>query len=582
MRIKGNGMRWSLSVRMAYSLGAIVLLIVVVCNVTIYLYFSRIQTQENLRKDAQLLHSNATQISAVIQDSQVIAQSLASDLELQAFCTKTSPGYYEIETIAKKLERFAALRHALHSITLVTEAQCVWSAFPMDQTYRDLVGNMPQTEYGLGEPITLSVGTVNQQILPYGVAVYALNEPRKQVGTLFLNLQVSYLENIVASWQNTDGGYLLLRGESALLGENDPAAGQILSLLHDRGAQEGVHRTDGGYVLTAEVAETPLTLATFRSDAILRGRADYLAVYFAVTTLLASALVMLCISRMVLHLTEPISALSAGMTRFAQGDMTVQAEVHTGDEIELLSNNFNDMVQSIRRLIHQAVEDEKTKKKFKFDMMISKINPHFIYNTLNSVIYLARREGNDDVVQVVRSLILILQDGMSIHRDLLYDKLSTELVVVEAYVSIQSYRYKNKFTLSCEAQPETLEWYVPKNILQPLVENAVFHGILPKGEPGKVTVCATVQGELLRLCVQDDGVGMPPDVLCALQEGRYDGESAQSSGVHKIALANIAERLEFLYPGQHTFRIDSAVGRGTTFVIELPVRREGEGLEAET
>ena len=93
------------------------------------------------------------------------------------------------------------------------------------------------------------------------------------------------------------------------------------------------------------------------------------------------------------------------------------------------------------------MEDEKIRKKLKFDMMISKIHPHFIYNTLNSVIVMARRGGNQEVVDMVRALILILQDGMAVHEDLLMDTIARERSVIEAYVTIQNYRYKQKFSV---------------------------------------------------------------------------------------------------------------------------------------
>ena len=132
---------------------------------------------------------------------------------------------------------------------------------------------------------------------------------------------------------------------------------------------------------------------------------------------------------------------------------------------------------------------------------------HFLYNTLNSVIYLARREGNADIEKMVHSLILILQDGMAAYSGRIDDPLSAELLVVSAYCVIQRYRYKDKFQLVINVPAELQGAYIPKNILQPVVENAIYHGIAPMEEPGTVEILVEREDEMLRICIADSGMG---------------------------------------------------------------------------
>ena len=290
-------------------------------------------------------------------------------------------------------------------------------------------------------------------------------------------------------------------------------------------------------------------------------------------TLLIGILVMLTLTRAVRGITSPIRLLSEGMEQFAAGDMSAHVEVRSHDELERLSTNFNEMVASIHRLLSQAVEDEKIKKKLKFDMMISKIHPHFIYNTLKSVIVMAKKQGNEDVVQRVRALILILQDGMAVHEDLLTDTLRTECGVIAAYAAIQNYRYKNKFTIEYDIDPQLKDVLIAKNILQPLVENAIFHGLLPKPGPGHIRLSVhRLPDQRLSLRLEDDGVGLDAELAARIEKGAeaLREHRCQEDSVHSIALVNVLERLEFLYGSRLSFHVQSAPGQGTAFLLEVP------------
>ena len=169
-------------------------------------------------------------------------------------------------------------------------------------------------------------------------------------------------------------------------------------------------------------------------------------------------------------------------------------EIKTGDELEMLSCQFNKMAERIEEFIKRRIQDERINKKLKFDMLMSKIHPHFLYNTLNSVIYLARRDHNQDIEKMVQSLILILQDGMAAYSGKSCAMLKEELEVVSAYCVIQNYRYKDKVSVSIEVPDELTTAYVPKNILQPLVENSIYHGIAPMEENGSIEILAEQRG----------------------------------------------------------------------------------------
>ena len=202
-------------------------------------------------------------------------------------------------------------------------------------------------------------------------------------------------------------------------------------------------------------------------------------------------------------------------------------------------------------------------------MLMSKIHPHFLYNTLNSVIYLARRDHNQDIEKMVQSLILILQDGMAAYSGEICAMLKEELEVVSAYCVIQNYRYKDKVSVNIEVPDSLKTAYVPKNILQPLVENAIYHGIVPMEENGTVEILAERREEMLDLWVIDTGIGMDENELKGLEQN-----GTGHPGVHSIGIKSIRERLEYLYQEHYSFEIYSEKGKGTTVLISIPYQEE--------
>ncbi|MEG1943133.1 MAG: hypothetical protein RR049_04885 [Angelakisella sp.] len=171
---------------------------------------------------------------------------------------------------------------------------------------------------------------------------------------------------------------------------------------------------------------------------------------------------------------------------------------------------------------------------------------------------------------MLRALILMLQDGMGIYDDRICDTLEHEIAIVDAYCLIQNYRYKDKFQITYELSPEAMQATLAKNILQPLVENSIFHGIAPMSENGLIELSAEVVDGHLQIYLCDNGVGMDEATLNRLRTG---SASSGASSVHAIAVQSIRDRLEYLYPREYVFEVYSEVGKGTTWNIELPYQR---------
>ena len=326
-----------------------------------------------------------------------------------------------------------------------------------------------------------------------------------------------------------------------------------------------------GYLLSTSIGDGRLKVASYVSNDYLFSNFNKILSLFILTSIGVSIIFIYICVVIIKKAMKPIDDLTSAINEFASGNLKTQVEIKTEDEFAILGKNFNSMVLSINNLLEETIEDEKIKKKLKFDMMISKIHPHFIYNTLNSVIILARKQGNNDVVEMVKSLILILQDGMSIHKDLLYDTIANEIEIIKAYVTIQNYRYKDKINLDIEIAESLLEYKIAKNILEPIVENAIFHGIVPKSGKGNILLSINKVDDKLIINVVDDGVGINETIANDIERGASYLSSKNDNSVHSIALVNVCERLEFLYGKKSHISVKGIKENGTTFIIEVPI-----------
>ncbi|MEG2096770.1 MAG: histidine kinase [Pseudoflavonifractor sp.] len=562
----------SITVKITAVVSVLVLLITLLSSSFVLLFFRKVLTEEKLNSDRYVLRQHCAQLETLVQEVRTIAQNVILDPRIQTFCREERPDYAKITEMADYLSRQTGVRVYFHSAAVIAKGQVYWNAYPTDRFFQrileeDWYSAMAGSgrRYAFSAPHRLSYGYHESiELVTYGAKISDPNVPAAYIGQLLLNLDADYLRQTVSQWDTTYSTYALFSGTRVLSHsagpewpDRPPPPGQRVPL-------------EAGWLQSDGVEGTDWVLYSYTSNAALFGRVRYLLLFFAVFTPATIAVMLLCIAIFVRRLTRPIGVLAQGMQAFSQGEMDTYVDIRSGDELEGLAGSFNQMVERINAYILTAVENEKIKKKIKFDMLISKIHPHFIYNTLNSVIYIARKQGQDDIVQMTRALILILQDSMSVHSDQLYDRAATERGIVEAYGLIQNYRYKGRITLEFLWDPGSDDWSIPKNILQPLVENAIFHGIAPKGTAGTIEVTLRREAEQLLLAVADDGVGM--DEATRLRVSR--GEQAATTGntVHSIGVRNIIDRLDYLYAGAYSFRLLSTPGLGTRAEIILPWR----------
>lgn len=274
------------------------------------------------------------------------------------------------------------------------------------------------------------------------------------------------------------------------------------------------------------------------------------------------------------EITKPIKALEKSMKEVEKGNFAHAAlDVREENEIGHLSRNFNMMTEEIKNLMVQRDREQQIKRRSELKALQSQINPHFLYNTLDSIIWMAEWGKNQEVVRMTSSLAKLLRRSISNEQEVV--TVAEEAAYTETYLSIQKMRYKDKLEYEILVDPEIMQEKVIKLILQPLVENAIYHGIKYKEGKGLIQIRGFRKGDQMILLVQDDGKGMDAEALAHIFEKHT--RDTRSNGV---GLNNVNERIQLYYGEEYGISFQSSPGKGTEAAIKLPFGRE-EGRDGE-
>ncbi len=279
----------------------------------------------------------------------------------------------------------------------------------------------------------------------------------------------------------------------------------------------------------------------------------------------------LCSILVAQSVTKPIGRMTEAMKKVEMGDWGVSLHMKGRDEIARLSRSFDQMVQRIHSLVLKTAEDEREKRKAELRVLQAQINPHFLYNTLDTLQYKAYDTGDEEMVTMISALSTFFRISLSKGKEII--PLEKELEHVKSYLKIQKIRFQD--VLAYEFQVDVKDSFqILKLILQPLVENAIQHGIKPKMAPGVVHIRAIQKGEQLLLEVEDDGVGIKRERLEELKRELREGAAGKSYG-----LINVNNRICLLYGEGSGVTVESEEGKGTCVRIVLTKLMEGKGEE---
>jgi two-component system sensor histidine kinase YesM len=268
---------------------------------------------------------------------------------------------------------------------------------------------------------------------------------------------------------------------------------------------------------------------------------------------------------------RPIKKLHDVTTTIAKNDLQALVNSENVDEITELGNNFNIMIGKIRELLNAKVKEQENLKKAELKALQAQINPHFLYNTLDTIVWMAEANKTGQVIEIVRALSSFFRIALSKGKD--WITIRQEIEHVRSYLAIQKMRYRDILDYKIEVDEDLLDGTILKLTLQPLVENALYHGIKNKRNGGTIIVRAQSVGpNLVRLEVQDDGVGFTPYKLAQIRDMLNDDAGEISLKEGGFGLENVHKRIKLYYGKQYGLYIQSEYLGGTQVVARIPLQ----------
>ncbi len=413
------------------------------------------------------------------------------------------------------------------------------------------------------------------QIITIARSIYDIYTQQK-TGILLINISTKMLDMIVNVQENTnlcilsnDGTYLA--GKQDLISYYDVSMPQE-TVLHQELHNSGPNRMISSY----SMADMPLVILvenTSASNAVPRVYALILALLM-VAFLIAIAFAVAAVSR---RINQPIFELVSAMDRTKESGWMEKIDMEAPpNEIGTLVNSYNSVIDYLNDLFTRLLENEKSVQRAQMRVLNEQIKPHFLYNSLATISYMAYEAGANNVYQALETLANFYRNFLSKgDREITVRR---EINIVRDYLSLQKLRYGDIIRDEYEIAEDTQDLMIPKLLLQPLVENCIYHGIRPKGEEGIIRVSTRLEEEFLVVSVYDDGVGMSPEAIERAMAGEMGAaEEEMHSG---FGLKGTIDRIRYYCNSQDAVTIESEEGEYTRITFRIPLRNMPEETDS--
>ncbi len=262
------------------------------------------------------------------------------------------------------------------------------------------------------------------------------------------------------------------------------------------------------------------------------------------------------------NLTSPMHGLMSEMARFEENVESYNMPESKGFyEVRTLTKSFDHMVIRIKHLMEEIISEEQELRKFELKALQAQINPHFLYNTLDSILWMCQQNGNIEAAEMVSALANFFRISISRGHDII--TIEDEMKHVESYLVIQNIRYKNQFTYKFDVDQEVLKYKCLKITLQPFVENAIYHGIDRMVDEGEITISGKKEGDKIVLSVTDNGIGMTQEQIEAL--------FIENSDKVGVGVQNVHSRIKIFFGDEYGISVQSELDEGPTIRVEFPI-----------
>ena len=396
------------------------------------------------------------------------------------------------------------------------------------------------------------------------------------LGILRASIKLSYLKKMtITARESLSARIFLLDNDRNILLES----AEDDSVITNRDWTEEISGNEGDFSLTTDgqdyncvyqkSSDTGLIVVGMIPKSFLQKTARGLQKTTAVLILASIVLCIVLANIMAKGIAGPIERTSNAMKQFAGGDFSVRLPDGRTDEIGAMNSVFNQTIEKIEQLLKQVVEMETVNKDIEFQALQAQINPHFLYNVLDTINWMARKKCEENICHMVTAISNLMRASISNKRSMVYVR--EEMKYVQDYLYIQETRYGDKFTSYIEVDDKLNELEIPKMTIQTLVENAVVHGVENATWDCFLYVSGGIIDDTAVFTVKDDGIGMSEEQLEKLSADEEEPEhEAERTHTH-LGVYAVRKRLDYVYHNKAQMSILSEIGKGTQVVLKIPL-----------
>ena len=501
-------------------------------------------------------------VSNLKSTSRSLSQSQAiKDFSSQTTAENEAAIHEWLETMLKSHPDFVSIRLVTKDGRLITtgmEEEMVTSADMMAQKwYQDALVHS-------NVPIIQSIKNQNNQIV-ISISQEVKSNAGENLGVIRLDVDYHELEKYVKELSLGENGYaFVIQKDGTLIYHPDSEAFESvdkqMSVQEISNSPMDSMVSDDFFVHKSPIENSDWILVGVSSFSRFKEDSVKLLGIVSVVGVLSLLICMLGIFTLIRYQLLPVKKLGQVMRRVEEGDTTIRAEQKGAQEFQVLAGTFNQMLERIETLMKEEKEQEALTRIYELKALTSQINPHFLYNTLDTIIWMAEFQDHQKVVDITKALSNYFRLSLNAGEEIV--TLRQEIEHVRQYLFIQKERYGDKLEYTIFEPDDIPDIKLPKIVLQPLVENAIYHGIKESERPGKITITVSKRDTFIDICIADNGVGIKENTTSTKELGG-------------VGIKNIKERLTLFFGEAFSMEIESEPNAYTKVYLHLPLKEEG-------
>lgn len=564
---------------------AAVLTSVSVCSGTIYYYISSVLEKQEINKNSYTMNKIAENISTYIRDIEdyttVMTMDATFQKKLRDIDTLSGVEYYaNLRDIKQLLKYYSGLRPntirdmyiVRNNNTIIGDEEETYSI--EEQWYKNFLKTKDQK--GFSTEIQRAIYRSAQQPwreIHYVIDLIDKDNVNVKFGRLILRLNFdSFLSVTMLQSEQYPSLMLMDKNKKVIttsIADTAQAEAAYKKCTTLNSTADGNLKNDN-YYFVRKISEQNWTLyGILPSYEIARALSSINKVFLYI--IMGCILISVLLFLPVIHrITNPLHIMINGMKRVSAGQLDTRIKINTKDELTQMANVFNKMVSDVQVHISDSIYKEKKENDLKMKLFMAQINPHFICNTLNTIIYQAQSIKAKNIVEVTRAFISILQVTINLDQNT-FATVQDEMKYIDDYMLINRYRYSDMASLAWEVEEDLLHQSINRMILYPIVENSLLHGIFPTKGKGHIVVSAVRKDMYMMVSIRDDGQGMTEQKLKEVIE-RINKETLVNR--ESIGLQNVNRRLIISYGRKCGLRIQSEEGKGTVISFKVPINNQ--------